>query len=355
MLASVGVTARLSELKNVNLHLRQSDSVDSTTDLVANLETANVRHSPDSQSVVSSGNRRCLLFLPGVGSGSRQEYTKEYTMSRIQLLVIVTFLVAMSVGCCGRCRNPCGGWFAGSSTVAPPPTYSLNIPSVANNQPYYTPGSAAPNSYTVNPNLSAPTPAATGQGQNGWRSANDQLSNGRADQEESRSVLATPTTFVESQATVDPNQANPQFNQPTFRTASSVPLPASGYSYSNSPNYLTTRVDERMDSTRLPVIDASTVRAPARNFPTGTIASYSAPLQQTYVAQNGFYQPVSPYTGSMVMVGGQPVPYQGQTVLTNPNIYPTSSPPAVLAQSTTTGDPVGWRSREMSSDRVNRY
>ena len=275
-------------------------------------------------------------------------------MSRIQLLMIFACLVALSVGCCGRCKNPCGGWLAGSSTVAPPPTYSLNIPSVANNQPYYTPGSAAPNSYTVNPNLRAPTPAVPGQRQDGWRSTNEQASNGNAEDQESRSVLATPTTFVESRPTADPNQANPQFNQPSFRTASNIPLPASGYSYTNSQNYLTTRVDERMDATRLPVTDASTVRAPARSFPTGTFASYAAPLQQTYVAQNGSYQPVAPYTGSMVMVGGQPVPYQGQTLLTNPNFYPTSSPPTVLAQSTTTVTP-GWRSRELSSENVNRY
>jgi hypothetical protein len=279
-------------------------------------------------------------------------------MSRIQLLLIFACLVVMSVGCCGRCNNPCGGWFAGSSTVAPPPTYSLNIPSVASNQPYYTPGSVAPNSYTVNPNLRAPTPAAPGQSQNGWRPTNEQLSTGNTNQGESRSVLATPTTFVESRPGGNSNQVNPQFNQPSLRTASNVPLPGSGYSYTNSPNYLTTRVDERMDATRLPVTDASTVRAPARNYPTGTFAGYGAPLQQTYVAQNGFYQPVAPYAGSMVMVGGQSVPYQGQTVLTNPNYYPTSSAPAVLAQSTTAQSPggqVGWRSREMSSDRINRY
>ena len=284
-------------------------------------------------------------------------------MARTQLLLLCLCLVAMTTGCRNRCNQPCNGWLAGNSTIAPPPTYSLNIPSVASNQPYYAPGngSGTNNTYTVNPNLRAPTPA-TGQAPAGWRPTNNQLSNGSAaPANESQSVLQQPTRFVET-------QSNPQQNP--VRTASAGPLPGSGYSFTNSPNYRTTQTDERSDATRLPVTDASTVRAPARNFPTGGVASnpnyqfqqpqpgYVPPYQQTYVAQNGFNQPVNPYSGSLVAVQTQPFGYQGQAVLSNQNQYPTSSPPAVLAQSTATinpGNQLGWRSRELNSDGVSRF
>lgn len=284
-------------------------------------------------------------------------------MSRIQLVLLAACLVAMSVGCRGRCNDGCcgGGWFAGNPRVAPPPTYSLNIPSVAQNQPYYTPGGGT----VVDPNQRAPVPANSGQP--GWRPSNntDSSANG-ASTGESRSVLASPTTFVETQPTTGLQ----------LRSASAAGLPGSGFSYTSSPNYRTTRVDERLDATRLPVTDASAVRAPARNYPTGNTgnlaqyqqrpgnypAGYTTPAgtQQTYVAQNSYSQPVNPfYNGTAVLLGGQPqnpVSYQGQAVLMNPNGVPNASAPTVLAQSTATLDSngsgqSGWRDRELNSER----
>lgn len=297
-------------------------------------------------------------------------------MSRIQILLLCTCLVVMTSGCRNRCNDPCGGgWFAGNSRVAPPPTYSLNIPSVAKNQPYYTPGSAAPN-YTLNPNQNAPTPT----NQSGWRQSGNQLSNGAnggdAAPGDSRSVLTNPTTFVETQPN-NINRSGIAGNQPT-RTAA---LPGTGQSYRDSANYRTTQIDERRDATRLPVTDASTVRAPAMYYPNGGVVQFQQPNpnypanynrlpQQTFVNQNGRYQQPSAYNGSTYLVGGQPSAYQGQAVLVNPagyvnpagfvNPYPTSSAPSVLAQSTTSpgqgnAGQVGWRTREMNSDNVNRF
>lgn len=285
-------------------------------------------------------------------------------MSRIQFMLLAACLVLMTVGCRNRCNSPYGGWFAGNSTVAPPPTYSLNIPtSVANNQPYYTPGSVAPNNGTLSPNQRAPTPA-TPQNQNGWRQSGN-LNGANAAPVQNQSVLTNPTTFVETQPN-NVNRAGFPGSQQALRTAA---LPGSGYSYTDSSNYRTTQIDERRDATRLPVTDASTVRAPAANFPTGNVlqfqqpnpyypANYSAPAQQTFVAQNGFYQPPTAYSGSTYLVGGQANAYQGQAILMNP--YQTSSASTVLAQSTTSLDQrsagqVGWRTREMNSDRVNRF
>ena len=288
-------------------------------------------------------------------------------MSRVQMLLLVACLIAVSVGCRNRCYNPYGGGLVGNnSRIAPPGTYSLNIPSVANNQPYYTPGSAAPNNYTVNPNLRAPTPANRTANQNGWRPVNgNDLSNANPANQSNqnnqpapnnaqpRSVLA-PTTFVQGQ----------QINNTSARTASNTGLPGTGGSFVNSQNYQTTQVDERRDSTRLPVTDASAVRAPARNFPTGNAvqlvsqpvnypAAYQQPIQQTYVAQNGFYQQAAPVYSGNVAVVRQPVTYQGNAVLVNPN-NGFISPPAVLGQSTATiPNTTGvWTQRELSSGRL---
>ena len=290
-------------------------------------------------------------------------------MFRIQLLLLVACLILSTAGCQSRCSNGCGGWFAENSTVAPPPTYSLNIPSVAKNQPYYTPGAAAPNYNTLNPNQTAPTPAAL-QNQNGWRQSGNQLSNGAdGNPGEGRSVLTSPTTFVENQS----NRLNPVRAPGNQQVPQTAALPGTGYSYTDSANYRTTQIDESRDATRLPVTDASTVRAPASFFPAGNVAqfqqtnpinrgNYSVPLQQTYVAQNGFNQQPAAYSGSTVLVGGQPTTYQGQATLVNPagyvNPYPTGSSPSVTAQSTSgqgSSSQLGWRNREMNSDNVNRF
>lgn len=310
-------------------------------------------------------------------------------MSRFQLLMLSICVVVMTVGCRNRCNNQCnpygGGVFAGGpSTIAPPPTYSLNIPSVAGNQPYYTPGQAAPTNYTLNPNQRAPTPAtrqATQQNQSGWKSSDNNLSksgNGSGNNDNGSSVLAAPTKFVESNL-----RANSGSTSATgTRTASTAPLPGSGVSFTNSQNYQTTRVDETQDATRLPLTDATAVRAPARNFPTGTPmtamqngypgnyqAGYNSPIQQTYVAQNGFYQRApTGYAGAPVIIGGRPATgYQGQPLLVNPQYpagyqqYPTSSAPTVLAQSTATitpgasGSQLGWRDRDLTGSRSSRF
>ncbi len=289
-------------------------------------------------------------------------------MFRIQCSLLIACLVTIASGCQSRCNNPNGGWFAGNSRIAPPPTYSLNIPSVANNQPYYTPGAAAPTNYSLSPNQSAPIPA-TQQNQDGWRQSGNQLSNGPdGSSGESRSVLTGPTTFVETQPGIV-NQAGGQAYQQIPRTAA---LPGSGFSYTDSTNYRTTQVDESRDATRLPVTDASTVRAPARFNPTGNVAqfqqpnpiypaNYGVPVQQTFVAQNGFYQQPNAYSGSTMLVGGRPTAYQGQAVLVNP-AGPVSPyfGPSILDRSMTPADQgsagqVGWRTREMNSDNINRF
>lgn len=311
-------------------------------------------------------------------------------MPRYQLLLLTICLVTISVGC-RNYGNNChgGGAFAGgSATIAPPPTYSLNIPSVAGNQPYYTPGQTAPTNNTLNTNQRAPTPAirqATQLNQSGWRSADNDLSNNGSvaplnntnSPNSGRSVLAAPTTFA---GTTQNSNSNSNSGSGT-RTASNTALPGSGASFTSSPNYQTTRVNETQDATRVPLSDATAVRAPARNFPTGTpltqvsnngyAGNFQAgivnpQLQQTYVAQTGAYQQApAGYSATPFIIGGQPVPtgYQGQPLIANPILnqqYPTYSAPAVLAQSTTapapgTGSQLGWRDRDLTGSRSNRF
>ena len=161
-------------------------------------------------------------------------------------------------------------------------------------------------------------------------------------------------------------------------------LPGSGTSFTTSQNYQTTRVDETQDATRLPLNDASQVRAPARNFPTGTPlttlptntntisasqAAYNLAMQQqqqAFAAQSGSFTRVPPvptgYTAAPVIIGGQPVAtgYPGQPLIINPQ-FPTSSAPTILAQSTASatssasGTQLGWRDRDITGNQSSRF
>ena len=319
-------------------------------------------------------------------------------MVRVSFILLIVVSL-MSTGCRNRCANPCGNWIAANPTVAPPPTYSLNIPSVARNQqPYYTPNGQTQRG-PINTNGIAPTPANQ-NGQNGWRASGAVQGAGAAPQTAPNQPASNrPTTFVQNRpgnnlnlAPINNSVASRASggqsvlvnNGSTVRTASTA---GTGVSTTNSPNYQTTSVDERRDATRLAVTDASTVRAPSRNFPAGYAPAYPTPnnAQQTYAGQAGFYrQTVPAYSGAGVLVANQPIvpaAYGGQAVLLNPaayrgvpvayqgnayqgNVYPaqypTSSSPTVLAESTTRNNTgaraqLGWRDRELSSDRTERF
>ena len=250
-------------------------------------------------------------------------------------------------------------------------------------QPYYTPSAGS----AVNPAGRAPTPAAQRNGQLGWRQTGNNLSNAnqnntqnnntQGQQNPGRSVLTSPTTFVEVPTIPANNMANnrPPFNVPT-RFASAAALPGSGQSFRDSSNYQTTRVNELTDPTRLAVTDATSVIAPARNNPTGIApgnftAGYNAPIQQTMVAQNGFYGQGPPVYRGTPMVVGAPTAYRGQPVFVGPGVFPgtvpynqgfpTRSAPTVLAQSNTSvnsgstntasAGQVGWQRRDIGSER----
>ncbi len=267
----------------------------------------------------------------------------------------------------GGCRN-CGGGCCllngfGNQTIAPPPTFGMN-----NQQPYYN--TAQQPGYLVNPNSRAPTPAGNNPSlapQEGWRKAGDQTNN--ANNGQAVSVLAN-------------NNAN---QPPTNRIASLDPNAGFYNSQTGSVNYQSTSIDERRDDTRIPVTDASQVRAPAAFYGPASVnnnnpnsftrmaqARYGTPINGNYsgYAQNN--APVLTAPGQTI-VNGQVVNgnqfYQAGIAPYQPNrAYPSASYPeygiqgqTVVAQATAEYDPRnnpnfdnGWRDREMSTDNVSR-
>lgn len=263
-------------------------------------------------------------------------------MSRILFPVLVAATLILASGCQNRCYQPCGNWYAGNPRIAPPPTYSLNIPSVAQNQqPYYT------------PNGSTPTTGATTNNE-AWRRYDGSNNNGT----NNLNSTSGQSRFVESGSNLNTGQSvlTPG-NSPTFsgsasltRSASNTSLPASGTSFTDSRNFASTLNDERTDPTRMPVTNATLVQAPAQSMIGGQV-------NQTY-ALNGTYQPTYSASGVLSQSPGQyPQQYYNYgatpTLVTNgvPFVQPGANLPAPAINNTASSGNVGWRGRELSSDR----
>jgi hypothetical protein len=179
------------------------------------------------------------------------------------------------------------------------------------------------------------------------------------------SVLSAPTTFVDNRnpanglRTASNNNLNGA-NNPSFAN--------SGISYTDSTNYRTTSIDETRDRTRLPATDASSVRAPAQNFPVGNnrIAQLPRPGGPVYPpAYNVTASNTQTYNGQPVYQGIPVVsgnPYPGNPVYVGqPRVAPgytaspvVGSPNTVVAQSSASydpgsGSPYSWRNPEIGS------
>lgn len=278
------------------------------------------------------------------------------------LFTVLAFAIS-STGCrnCGSCgAPPYGVWnpFNGpvATTVPAPGTNTLNIPQTARQQPYYT----IPNQGGAG---IQPTPANTipnYQSQPGWR----QVPQGN-NTSGSVNPNLTPTSFAVQ------NQGLPQFT--TTATSQTI-----------NPNYRTTVVDERQDSSRLAVTDASQVRAPARFFPTGNMnrlaqtpvaTSASAYPNSAMASQVGYGQPAQRMAQGPTAIRGSMV-YQTNSAANPYGINPyanarvanygvnapvTSSNPTVLAQGSTSQANVasntqsGWRNAQFNSQsNLNR-
>jgi hypothetical protein len=278
-------------------------------------------------------------------------------MSRVHVLILCICLMVVTMGCSNRSNGYGPSWISSSPTVAPPPTYSLNIPSVARNQPYYNPttsnAGAQPNGAPTNATPPPAAPATPAQ-LNGWIPKSDSPS--------TPAGSANPSTTGQP-----PIPAGTQFAAAPpltgIQTASNTAMPASGASFTDSANYRTTSIDETRDETRLPATDASQVRAPAFGNPARQPTQFSAmPVPPASGYTGGPVYAGQPVIATHPGVGGPPV-YTAQPTTGYPASYqatPTvNTGGTVLAQSTTTydagnGSQLGWRDREIQSGSYSR-
>ncbi len=249
-----------------------------------------------------------------------------------------------------------------SATIAPPATYSLNIPGGGVNP--YAQGTRVGQlpSGLINTRQAAPTPANRSVGgasspanfnqQQGWRQINggslntqSSTANPAAAGDVARSVL--DRSGSPASATLPPSTSAQQHNPFQTASASNAPAPVNRPQFNNvattrSTDYRTTSVDERQDPTRLPVTDASGIN-------TRVALGFTAPNNQPYYdRQQGAQladnpsQPVPSFQGQFV----QPVNSAYQQQFNNPVgsvggqfAPPMSQPQLVQSESTAFYDP----------------
>lgn len=281
-------------------------------------------------------------------------------MIRIPHAPLVALLVAgfacSFTGCRNRCNNPCGGGlFANNGTIAPAPTYSLNIPSAGQNQPYYR-----PNGGPISTTARAPTPATNNQNNNSnlqWRRSGEGSGNFGAQQPaaQPQNNPAAGTRLVELNSGVNTGSSVMVggVQNPSRVATATQPLPATGVSFTDSRNFATTQIDERMDSTRVPVTDATQVRATAQTFiaaaPTQANPNFAGlrpqqgfnvQPQQTFAAQPVVRPVQTAYTANGYIVPSQPQRFAAQTFI---------QPNNTVSYSAAANNAVGWRGRELGS------
>ena len=272
-------------------------------------------------------------------------------MNRVPNATLVAVLAALFAcslaGCRNRCNNPCGGGlFASNGTIAPPPTYSLNIPSVAQNQPYYQ-----PNGGPISTTARAPIPSNNNQNNSNnsnlqWRRPGNGTFGSQQPPLQPQNNAPTGTRLVELNSGINTGSSvlvGGIQNGARVATATQ-PLPATGDSFTDSRNFATTRIDERLDATRVPVTDATQVRATAQTFIAGT----AAPRQNQFLvgqpSQTFAAQPIVVPTQAVYSTNGFVVPSQPQSYAAQTFIQPGSA-----SYSASTNNAVGWRGRELGS------
>ena len=299
------------------------------------------------------------------------------------LIIAAVCLLVASTGCRNRvpyCQPGCypnaavGGpinGVIGQTTVPSPSTYSINIP--GQNQPYYN----------ANATAQVPTPTTGSLPQNnptGWRPVGSATA--------PTGTLSSPPTTAPTTAPLGGSTTRNQTPATSqSRLTSVIDRPnqnqlannrANGLSYTNDSNFRSTVIDERLDRSRLPVTDASLVRAPTTFTPQTTIGQFNNPLlNQTAYNQTAYNQPVynqAPRIAQAPAYYSQPVAYSAQpapNVVVGSFTQPTfaqppqqtyrglsTQNPTVLAQNTVFADPAnnpnyqnGWRDRELTAGR----
>ena len=231
-------------------------------------------------------------------------------------------LFCLTMGLAG-CRNGAFNGLqplAGGTRIPAPETYyntRANQP-----HPYYNPNATASNQGLVSPSGVAPTSltptSAAGGGGNvgGWRPK--------------EGIAQDPTSFNVPAGQIAPARMAQNQLQP------------GGYSYMRAPNYQSTTVDERRDDTRLPLTDATAVRAPTSFGSPGNLGAVrGVPSGYSYPSTSSPLASAPQYRGSSNVVRGS---------------FRTTGAPTVLAESTVGNRPngapnvqAGWRDRVQST------
>ena len=244
-----------------------------------------------------------------------------------------------------------------SPIIPPPATGTLNIPSLARNNPF----GLNPNGGLLNTQQRAPTPASDRSArfnlQNGWQPVDGRSTRPLTNQ--SNTTQPANNTTLGSTPAAGSGAGNDASNARSVLVQDTQSRTNRGYgdSFIRSPDYATTAANDTFDRTRLPATDASGVRAPSQ---------YYARASGVQVAQTQL-----PGQG-LVGVQQQPNYYQGTFQAQNPAAYNVAAgvnqqfvanPAGVLAsrsnvivqdQSTATYDPYGntrsadWRNRDSS-------
>lgn len=328
--------------------------------------------------LLSSGG--ILRFHQSKAVGSNKKVNKMANRKHWLGLVVCCTISLSLAGCQNRFKQPCANPYqqfpqqyqqnpyqygyngnpnlnvARGGLIAPPPTGSLNIPSIARNN---LPGS---NQGLLNTNRQAPTlpnRAAQYNQQNGWRSSDGSpqstsnpsnnppnrpvggqtfgSNNGSPNNGSPNNAPASATSVLVQNTQANPNRVAQ--NQPYYQPQNTA---ATGYGSSSvqSPDYATTAVNESFDRTRLPVSDASNVRAPSQYYSRATGAQTAQVAQLPPGSQFGNQQYYSPQQQQPFYTG------------TFANTRPALSPQIVQSQSTAQYDAYGGTSR--SADWRNR-
>ena len=176
-------------------------------------------------------------------------------MSRLAPVLICGLLIGLSSGCRNNCYQGCG-LFRGNSRIAPPGTYSLQIPGSAN-QNYYTP---------------AQQPNTTNQGWNAPPGTANNVQPG-----------GNPTSY---------SIAAGNGMAPNMQQVSSSTMPGSG-SRIISPDFASTRIDERQDPSRVQLADASQARnqQPWTQIPNSNQSNQLASASMPVMSNPGYSMP----------------------------------------------------------------
>ena len=301
-------------------------------------------------------------------------------------LIIAVCLLMFASGCRNRgpftARNGAFSPLGGPTTVAPPNTYSLQIPGnnyngsgTVQQLPVHQATNTLPGNQRVNVQ-NGWQPLGASQNQTNAGNQTGPVNNSTSQLQNTNSTIASRTQVV----SVTPPRQNQIQNVSNIGSQRVAQNTNSGLSFTDTTNFRTTAVDERLDDSRLPVTDASQVRAPTSSLPTTSVGQLNLPY---YVPNQQPVRNLAPqYQNAQPRFATNPQYQQPQYV--NPNLannqqntvigrfgVPTFAQPSqqvysglatqnrqVLGQSTVYADPTadpnfqsGWRNPELTASR----